>query len=59
VNGKRTVAERPHLHQLQLARGGQPAGVKRRPVARNSWMNQQLVLVNQTESIQFGVELAA
>src|SRR5881392_3678730 len=59
VHGDRAAAERLRRDQLEPSRTGQPALVQGRAVAGDPGMDEELVLVDQIQPVQFGRELAA
>ena len=59
VHGDCAVAERRRRDQLEPSRAGQPALVQGRAVAGDPGVDEELVLVDQVQSVQLGRELAA
>jgi len=59
VHGNRTVAERLRRDQLESPGAGQPAPEQGRAVAGDPGVDEEYVLVDQIQSVQFGRELAA
>ena len=59
VHGDRAAAERLRRHQLEPARAGQPAMVQGRAMAGDPRVDEELVLVDQVQPVQFSRELAA
>src|SRR6185503_8404048 len=59
VHGDCTVAERLRRDQLEPSRAGQSALVQGRAVAGDPGVDEEFVLVDQIQPVQFGRELAA
>src|SRR5690606_4500614 len=59
VHDNRAVAERLRRDKFEPSRAGQPAVVQGRAVTSDPWMDEEPVLVDQIQPIQFGRERAA
>src|SRR5438477_12442631 len=59
VHGDRAAAERLRRDQLEPSRAGQPALVQGRAVTGDPGVDEELVLVDQSQPVQLGRELAA
>src|SRR6188508_2461991 len=59
VHGDRAAAERLRRYQLETSRAGQPALVQGRAVAGDPGVDEELVLVDQIQTVELGRELAA
>ena len=59
VHGDRAAAERLRRNKFEPSRAGQPALMQSRAVACDSGVDEELVLVDQIQPVQFGRELAA